>query len=77
YTYLHNTLGDKFKVPDLLKRKVEANELGIKSGRGFYDYTHRQIESIIKRRDEWLIEQLKYRGLLKSRRQPQHAQNFT
>ncbi|MEM2737897.1 MAG: 3-hydroxyacyl-CoA dehydrogenase family protein [Candidatus Bathyarchaeia archaeon] len=69
YTYLYNTLGDKFKPPNLLKHKVETNELGIKTGKGFYDYTSRSIEEVVKRRNEWLIEQLKSRGLLKFREQ--------
>jgi 3-hydroxybutyryl-CoA dehydrogenase len=65
YDYLYKTLGEKFKPPNLLKRKVELGELGIKTGKGFYDYKGKDIKSIIKRRDEWLIEQLKSRGLLK------------
>ncbi|MEM3628339.1 MAG: 3-hydroxyacyl-CoA dehydrogenase family protein [Candidatus Bathyarchaeia archaeon] len=69
YTYLYNTLGEKFKPPTLLKRKVEMNELGIKTGKGFYDYTGKSIKEIIKRRDEWLIEQLKSRGFIKLRKQ--------
>jgi len=67
YDYLYKTLGEKFKPPNLLRRKVELGELGIKTGKGFYDYKGKDIESIIKSRDEWLIEQLKSRGLLKSR----------
>ena len=65
YNYLYNTLGERFKPPDLLRRKVESGELGIKTGKGFYDYSGKSIESIIKHRDEWLIGQLKSRGLLK------------
>ncbi|MEM3550482.1 MAG: 3-hydroxyacyl-CoA dehydrogenase family protein [Candidatus Bathyarchaeia archaeon] len=65
YTYLYNTLGDRFKPPGLLRRKAESRELGIKTGKGFYDYTGRSVEAIVRRRDEWLIEQLKTRGLLK------------
>jgi 3-hydroxybutyryl-CoA dehydrogenase len=65
YDYLYKMLGEKFKPPNLLKRKVELGELGIKTGKGFYDYKGKDIKSIIKRRDEWLIEQLKSRGLLK------------
>ncbi|MCX8177984.1 MAG: 3-hydroxyacyl-CoA dehydrogenase family protein [Candidatus Bathyarchaeota archaeon] len=65
YTYLYNTLGEKFKPPDLLKSKVESGELGIKTGRGFYIYEGKSVDAVLKRRDEWLIEQLKSRGLLK------------
>jgi len=36
--YLARTLGQRFEAPDLLRRKVEAGELGRKSGRGFYEW---------------------------------------
>lgn len=68
YTYLYNTLGEKFRPPDLLRRKVELGELGIKTGKGFYSYTNENIKAIIRRRDEWLIKQLKSMGLLKLKR---------
>jgi len=35
---LHTELGDRYKPPYRLKRKVEAGDLGKKSGRGFYEY---------------------------------------
>jgi 3-hydroxybutyryl-CoA dehydrogenase len=34
--YLAARLGDRFRPPELLRRKVAAGELGQKSGRGFY-----------------------------------------
>ena len=37
-TTLHEELGDRYQPPYLLKRKVEAGDLGKKSGRGFYEY---------------------------------------
>jgi len=37
-TTLHTELGDRYQPPYLLKRKVEAGDLGKKSGRGFYEY---------------------------------------
>jgi len=70
YNYLHKTLGEKFRPPNLLRHKVESSELGIKTGKGFYDYTSKSIESIIRRRDEWLIDQLKSRGLIKGQKKP-------
>lgn len=35
---LHDELGDRYKPPYLLKRKVEAGDLGKKTGSGFYEY---------------------------------------
>ena len=35
---LHEELGDRYKPPYLLRRKVEAGDLGKKSGQGFYEY---------------------------------------
>jgi 3-hydroxybutyryl-CoA dehydrogenase len=35
---LHDELGDRYKPPYLLKRKVDAGDLGRKTGRGFYEY---------------------------------------
>jgi 3-hydroxybutyryl-CoA dehydrogenase len=36
---LHRDFGDdKYKPADLLRSKVEAGELGRKSGKGFYEY---------------------------------------
>ncbi|WP_193309409.1 3-hydroxyacyl-CoA dehydrogenase family protein [Halorubrum halophilum] len=35
---LYDELGDRYKPAYLLKRKVEAGDLGKKTGRGFYEY---------------------------------------
>ena len=35
---LHEELGERFRPAYLLKRKVEAGDLGKKTGTGFYEY---------------------------------------
>ena len=38
--FLHGELrGDQYRPPEILRRKVEAGELGKKSGQGFYDWS--------------------------------------
>jgi 3-hydroxybutyryl-CoA dehydrogenase len=37
--YLSKALGDRFAPPQLLQDKVARGELGVKSGRGFYDWS--------------------------------------
>jgi 3-hydroxybutyryl-CoA dehydrogenase len=36
---LETELGERYKPPYILRRKVEAGDLGRKSGQGFYDYS--------------------------------------
>ena len=36
--HLHETLGDRFRPPSILREKVERGELGQKAGRGFFDW---------------------------------------
>lgn len=59
YEHLHRELGDRFKPPELFREKVERGEFGIKTGKGFYQYTPESIKSLIGRRDEWLVKRLK------------------
>lgn len=44
------------EIPSILQEKVDANELGIKTGKGFYDYTGRDIEEVKAKRDKQLFE---------------------
>lgn len=43
-------------IPNILTDMVEKNELGIKTGKGFYDYTDVDIEELKAKRDKQLFE---------------------
>ena len=59
YDYLHSKLGEKFRPPDILRQNVKEGRLGLKTGKGFYEYTTESAEALIKRRDEWILKRLK------------------
>ena len=43
--YLKDATGEKrFSPPDIIKKNMKAGNLGISSGRGIYNYKHRDIE---------------------------------
>ena len=43
-------------IPNILQEKVDANELGIKTGKGFYDYEGVDMEALKAKRDKQLFE---------------------
>jgi len=45
--------------PNIVKEKVERGELGIKTGKGLYDYSGKKREEILQRRDLNYIKILK------------------
>ena len=58
YDYLYRK-SEKFRPPDLLRQNVKEDRLGLKTGRGFYEYTTESAEALTKRRDEWILRRLK------------------
>lgn len=62
--YMCKALCNAADPSQILKEKVAAGDLGVKSGCGFYDWTKRDIRSVVQKRDDFLIELLK--GTLKN-----------
>lgn len=59
---LYKQLGNPcYKPPRILKEKVERGELGLKTGRGFFQYVD---DSVIRYRDKMMIKLLKNMGHL-------------
>lgn len=50
--YLYPDLCDDKEVSSLLKSHYEANELGVKSKKGFYDYSKGKDKEVIEERDK-------------------------
>jgi len=56
---LLNKINSSQVVSKLLKEKVARGELGVKTGKGFFEYTPESIEAIIKERDRQFVHRLK------------------
>jgi 3-hydroxybutyryl-CoA dehydrogenase len=44
------------RAPEVLLSLVRAGHLGVKTGKGFHDYGDRQLEDVLRARDEGLLE---------------------
>jgi len=55
---IYNELNNAKKPHSILEEKVKRGELGVKSGKGWYDYTGRSIMQILAERDRKLLQQL-------------------
>lgn len=57
--YVAKDLNNEPAAPRLMRSKLEAGELGVKTGKGFYDWTQRDAQRLIQVRDQFLIDFLK------------------
>jgi 3-hydroxybutyryl-CoA dehydrogenase len=55
--YLTGAIGERFENPESVAEKVAANELGPKTGRGFYEYEGEETDPDERKRE-------KYRGMI-------------
>jgi 3-hydroxybutyryl-CoA dehydrogenase len=57
--YVSQDLNNQPHAPEYYKRKVAAGELGVKSGKGFYDWSIKSADEVKARRDRFVLEFLR------------------
>jgi 3-hydroxybutyryl-CoA dehydrogenase len=57
--YVASDLNSERRAPELIHRHVAAGELGVKSGKGFYDWSLKDAGAVRARRDAFVLEYLK------------------
>ncbi len=57
--YVCADLNNEGRAPELMRRHVANQELGVKTGTGFYDWNQRSADDLRNLRDNWLREFLK------------------
>lgn len=60
--YVATDLNCERKSPDLMRRHVAAGELGVKTGKGFYDWSVKSAGEVRARRDQFVLAMLKRKG---------------
>ena len=58
HDYLLESLSDEKQTPPEIHDRIEKNQLGIKSGKGFYDWSTRDASELVARRDAQIVRQL-------------------
>ncbi|MCL4466252.1 MAG: 3-hydroxyacyl-CoA dehydrogenase family protein [Chloroflexi bacterium] len=58
-TYMCQALCNETAPAQLLRDKVAAGELGVKSGAGVYDWRVKDVKEVTRKRDNFLVELLK------------------
>ena len=58
-SYLFKDLSNVKEPQEILKKLMDNNELGVKSKKGFYDYSNGKDEETIKERDKMFFKMLK------------------
>ena len=58
-SYLFPLISDAHVPPESYLKMVEAGNLGLKTGKGFYDYTEEEWKAVIEKRDKEFLQRLK------------------
>ena len=62
--YLSDNLGERFSTPEIVNKNMEKGNIGIKSGKGIYDFSEINIEEYKEEKLSNFVELLKHLGLL-------------
>jgi 3-hydroxyacyl-CoA dehydrogenase len=58
---VYKDLDNSVEPHSIVKQMVERNELGVKTGKGFYDWSKRSASEVMRIRDEYLVRVLRER----------------
>lgn len=58
---VYKDLDNSTEPHNIVKQMVERNELGVKTGKGFYDWSRKSASEVIRMRDEYLVKILRER----------------
>jgi len=58
--YMGPRLANNTEPASCLNEMLAEGRLGVKSGKGFYDWSKRDIEEVVRRRDAQVVRQLQF-----------------